>query len=78
MIHREIKPAFVMFSRNGRWGTCGGCPRDANGAAYPELCQFTERHDHWLDVDALADAHKRYLRESQDRAPQAEVAARTD
>ena len=31
--------------RNGRWGTCAGCPRDAQGI-HPENCPYTERYDH--------------------------------
>lgn len=38
----------ALVARNGRWGTCGGCPRDAEGRAYPERCEFTGRYDHNL------------------------------
>jgi protein gp37 len=34
--------------RNGRWGCCSGCPRDAAGMRYPERCAFTARYDHNL------------------------------
>lgn len=61
-IHPDMKDAFRQFSRNGRWGTCGGCPRDSNGNTYPEFCGLTNRHDHNLDVDALANSHKTYLK----------------
>ncbi len=55
-----LKDCFLQFSRNGRWGTCGACPRDSDGHAYPEFCAFTERYDHQLSVDELAEAHKAY------------------
>lgn len=63
MIHPDMKDAFVIFSRTGKWGTCVACPRDSNRAAYPEFCGFKERHDHELDIDALAKAHKNYLKD---------------
>lgn len=31
--------------RNGRWGTCVGCPRDGN-SVHPEICSETRRYDH--------------------------------
>lgn len=43
-----------QFARNGRWGTCGFCPRDSNDHAYPEFCEDTERYDHQEDIDGLA------------------------
>lgn len=46
--------ALADYARNGRWGTCSGCPLDGNGAQVPELCQFTNRYDHLLPIDALA------------------------
>lgn len=52
---REVGDGFRQFSRNGRWGTCGGCPRDSAGRAYPEFCQFTARGDHHLDARTLAE-----------------------
>jgi hypothetical protein len=45
---------FHCFARNGRWGTCGDCPRDAEGHAYPEFCEHTRRYDHHLDVNMLS------------------------
>jgi hypothetical protein len=63
MIHPERKDCFIQFSRNGRWGTCGDCPRDSNGKAYPEFCKYTKRYDHHLTVDDLAHTHKAYLGE---------------
>ena len=47
-----------MFSRNGRWGTCVDCPSDSNGMLYPEFCSNTDRYDHKLTVDGLAEQHK--------------------
>jgi hypothetical protein len=38
----------ALLLRNGRWGTCSGCPRDALGHAFPEECKFTNRYDHNL------------------------------
>lgn len=37
-----------LLARNGRWGTCVDCPRDAKGRAFPEQCKFTNRYDHNL------------------------------
>ncbi len=37
--------------RNGRWGTCVCCPRDAAGDVYPERCEETKRYDHWLGTN---------------------------
>lgn len=59
-MHRELKQRFVQFSRNGRWGTCSGCPYDGNGIVMPELCTFTDRYDHNLDLDALVFQFKHY------------------
>ena len=51
---RETADSFRQFSRNGRWGACGACPRDRDRHAYPEFCAFTDRYDHQLNVAALA------------------------
>lgn len=40
--HQRIE----LLLRNGRWGTCSGCPRDPDGTIHPEQCQFTRRYDH--------------------------------
>jgi hypothetical protein len=53
---REKGDAFRQFSRNGRWGTCGCCPRDIQNNAYPEYCEFTERQDHHLSATSLAES----------------------
>jgi hypothetical protein len=50
----DLGDAFQQFSRNGRWGTCGCCPRDVRGNAYPEHCENTDRHDHHMTVKKLA------------------------
>jgi hypothetical protein len=54
----ELRSAFADFSRNGRWGTCGECPQDGYGRNLPELCAFTSRDDHQLDIDALSRRFK--------------------
>lgn len=56
-INPRMKDFFIQFSRNGRWGTCGDCPRDSNGLVYPEFCIYTDRGDHHLSVEALAQQH---------------------
>lgn len=48
-----------QFSRNGRWGTCAGCPRDSWGHVYPEFCKDTDRYDHQLTAKDLAEAYER-------------------
>ena len=40
--------AQALIMRNGRWGTCGGCPGGAQGVRL-EQCSFTERYDHNID-----------------------------
>jgi len=62
MIDDRMKDAFIQISRNGRWGTCVACPRDSNGHAYPEFCEYTDRYDYLLTVDYLAEAHRKYLK----------------
>ncbi len=54
----KMREAFLQFSRNGRWGSCGDCPRDVDIHAFPEACVNTDRGDHQLTVDALAQQHK--------------------
>lgn len=49
-----VADAFRQASRNGRWGTCGGCPQDTQGNAYPEFCEMRARYDHHLTIEALA------------------------
>lgn len=59
---RDCADGFRQFSRNARWGTCGRCPRDSAGYAYPEFCEYTERYDHQLTAAGLAenfDNHRR-------------------
>lgn len=53
---------FIQFARNGRWGTCGGCPRDTDKHAYPEFCPDTDRYDHQLTIDSLVETYKSYTR----------------
>lgn len=59
---RERADAFRQFSRNGRWGTCVACPRDTRGDAYPEFCAFTERYDHLLNAQSLAENFDSFAR----------------
>ena len=54
----ELRGAFADFARNGRWGTCGACPCDGYGRKLPEVCAFTGRHDHQLDIDELSRRFK--------------------
>lgn len=54
----EMSKHFVCFSRNGRWGTCGDCPRDTVGNPYPEFCVYTSRGDHKLDIEDLSSQWK--------------------
>lgn len=58
----HLRDSFRQFARNGRWGTCGGCPHDEEGRAYPEFCASTDRYDHRLTVEDLAETYRRYER----------------
>ncbi len=58
---REWGAHFKMFSRNGRWGTCSGCPRTIAGGIFPEFCADTARYDHQLTVDDLAEQWHRAM-----------------
>jgi hypothetical protein len=62
--HDQMKDGFLQFYRNGRWGTCAGCPRDTENKAYPEFCAATERYDHQLTAEDLADCHYRYTKDT--------------
>lgn len=59
----ELRSAFADFSRNGRWGTCAACPCDGYGRKLPELCSFTDRGDHQLDIDGLSQRFKAHVTE---------------
>jgi len=59
---KETGDGFRQFARVGRWGTCAGCPRDSQGNAYPEFCADTERYDHQLTAEGLADCWQRYFK----------------
>jgi len=54
----ELRSAFADFSRNGRWGTCDGCPCDGYGRKLPELCEASDRDDHQFDIDTLTARFK--------------------
>ena len=43
---------------NERWGTCVDCPRDSEGHPHPEMCAFTDRYDHHLNLDSLVAQYK--------------------
>lgn len=53
---REMNKHFIMFGRNGRWGTCASCPCDSLGMNYPEFCPDTRRGDHHLTVEQLGES----------------------
>ncbi len=61
--HNGVIDGFRQFMRNGRWGTCVGCPRDKQNRAYPEFCSSTKRYDHQLNVDELAHMYKAHTRD---------------
>jgi hypothetical protein len=69
-LRKQFSEKFLQFSRNLRWGTCGGCPRDADGHAYPEFCEYTKRYDHNLTLTELRDVfyvQKKCLEELKER-----------
>lgn len=51
---KGVAKDFVMFSRNGRWGTCERCPIDATGMLYPEFCVNTRESSHQRSASILA------------------------
>lgn len=55
----HTRDGFACFMRNGRWGTCGSCPRLTDGTVLPELCPDTERGDHQLTLEGLVDQYNR-------------------
>jgi hypothetical protein len=68
MTEHTLRDAWRQCSRNFRWGSCGACPRDTDGNAYPEFCLFTHRNfDHHLTMDDLVAATKMFLREKQQK-----------
>lgn len=64
----DVGPHFVMFSRNGRWGTCGDCPQDAAGNLHPEFCGNTDRYDHHLTAMNLAQTWSNHYMKWKDHA----------
>jgi len=54
---REMGKHFRVFTRIGRWGTCGGCPTDGRGDVYPEFCSDTKRYDHQLTLAGLVQQY---------------------
>ena len=57
---KHLSDAFRQASRNGRWGSCVACPQDSNGHEYPEFCVYTNRYDHQLTINELAETWERY------------------
>lgn len=55
---RSVQQALRQLARNGRWGTCGDCPRDSGGETYPEFCIETMRYDHRLSATAAFEQFK--------------------
>lgn len=60
----SLRDGFRQFARNFRWGTCADCPRDHRRDAYPELCIFTDRYDHQLTAEGLAEQVRLRMREA--------------
>lgn len=54
------KDSFQQFMRNGVWGTCVDCPKDNEGRALPEFCEYSRRGDHLLTMKDLADSYEAY------------------
>lgn len=54
----EKRDAYRQLSRNDRWGTCPKCPRDVDGYAFPEFCEFKDRQDHQRTVEALIERYR--------------------
>ncbi len=51
---QEMGKHFRVFTRIGRWGSCGDCPTDGRGDYYPEFCINTHRcFDHDLSLASL-------------------------
>jgi hypothetical protein len=42
----------ILVARNGHWGTCVYCPRDADGVPHPERCDDYSRSDHHLPASS--------------------------
>lgn len=48
------------LDRNGRWGTCGTCPRRGRDV-FPEECQFTDRYDHHIASRELGRIYQHHV-----------------
>ena len=59
----HTRDGFACFMRNGRWGSCGNCPRLTDGTVLPELCPDTDRSDHQSTLEGLVDQYNRWRRE---------------
>lgn len=64
----EIIEAGVLLERNGRWGTCGFCPREG-GTVFPERCQHKDRRDHLLQKSHWDAMCGRWMRHALDCGP---------
>jgi len=56
----SLRFAMSTFSRIGKWGTCVECPR--SDSTYPEFCVNSNRYDHQLTADDLAEGLKHWNR----------------
>ena len=61
MRHHELRKSrldmFEQFRRNGKWGTCGDCPK-TDGKSFPEFCINFKRSDHTLDITSMCEQYK--------------------
>jgi hypothetical protein len=46
----KVKDGFSQYMRSGKWGACPHCPRDSNGAAYPEKCTHNQAGDELFEL----------------------------
>lgn len=67
---KRMADGFRQFSRNGRWGTCADCPCDSHNHAYPEFCVNTDRYDHQLTANSLANQFENDLKRFEKRETQ--------
>ena len=54
-----LRHHFEAFIRTGHWGTCVDCPV-VDGRKIPELCRYSKRFDHQLELDALVGQYRAY------------------
>ena len=63
-LDERLRQALVCYTRNGRWGTCASCPWE-DGKVWPHSCEFTDRPDHQLTLDALVAQIERHQCENE-------------